>query len=175
MKKGLEVIVNRHLFRQQGFINGKFTGGLSKNTFKVFNPASGLAIAELPSMDVRDTEEAIKASKVAFSTFKNIPAKERAKMLLKMGELMIKYKDDLAAIITLEAGKPFKEAQGEIAYAASFYELYAEEAKRVEGQVLQPPNNGRRLLALKQPVGPAALITPVSKTFTVVLGESYML
>jgi succinate-semialdehyde dehydrogenase/glutarate-semialdehyde dehydrogenase len=77
-----------------------------------------------------------------------------------MADLMIQYKDDLATIITLEAGKPFAEAKGEVLYAVSFYEFYAEEAKRITGEVLPSPMSSRRLLTIKQPVGPAALITP---------------
>lgn len=160
MKRGLDVIVNKKLVRENGFINGKFTGGASTSHFPVFNPANGEKLIDLPRMGVKDAESAIQASKRAWKTWRDVPAKERSKALARMAGLMLKNKDDLAALITLEAGKPIKESIGEILYAHSFYEFYAEEAKRINGEVLQPPNNGRRLLALRQSVGPAALITP---------------
>ncbi len=163
LMKYFEAVVNKHLIKNCGYLNGKFTNGSAKpgSVFSVLNPANGSSLIQLPRMGVKDVEDGTKYANEAFHKWKQTSGKERSKILRNMSDLMTgKYRDDLAAIITLEAGKPLAESKGEIGYAASFYELYAEEAKRINGEVLTPPNNGRRLLALKQPVGPAALITP---------------
>jgi succinate-semialdehyde dehydrogenase/glutarate-semialdehyde dehydrogenase len=160
MKLGLEAIKNKRLIKDTGFINGKFIDHGSRSLFPVFNPATGEKLIDLPRMGVEDAEKAIQASKHAWKSWREVSSKERSKALSRMADLMMKNKDDLAALITLEAGKPMKESLGEIMYAHSFYEFYSEEAKRVNGEILQPPNHGRRLLALRQSVGPAALITP---------------
>ncbi len=154
-------IHHQNLIQQQGFINGNFTKGTAgEKLFDVVNPANGKVIAHVPRMGVADADHAADVAMSAWQSWKETTANDRAKYLHRVSELMNKYKDDLAAIITLEAGKPLNEAKGEIAYAISFMDLYAEEAKRVHGEILQPPINTRRLLTIKQPVGPAALITP---------------
>jgi acyl-CoA reductase-like NAD-dependent aldehyde dehydrogenase len=161
--RGFDNIVNKNLIKNLGYLNGKFTNGSAKagSVFDVVNPANGKVLTQLPRMGVKDVVDGTNFANDAFSTWKNTTGKERSKILRNMSELMTgKYRDDLAAIITLEAGKPLAEAKGEIGYAASFYELYGEEAKRIHGEVLSTSNNNRRMLALKQPVGPAALITP---------------
>lgn len=160
--KGFENIVNKHLIRNSGYLNGKFTSGTAKagSVFDVVNPANGKTLIQLPRMGVQDVVDGAKFADDAWKKWRNTTGKERSKVLRDMFNLMNHYKDDLAAIITLEAGKPLAEAKGEIGYASSFYELYAEEAKRINGEVLTTPNNGRRILALKQSVGPAGLITP---------------
>lgn len=153
---------NKDLVKQLGYINGKFTKGSSsaENTFDVINPANGDVLAQLPRMNGQDVKDASSAANDAFKTWKHTTSIERSKILKKMGNLMGKYIDDLATIITLEAGKPLAEAKGEIIYAQSFYDFYAEEATRVHGEILQSPIKGRRLLTMKQPIGPAGLITP---------------
>jgi succinate-semialdehyde dehydrogenase / glutarate-semialdehyde dehydrogenase len=157
----LKDIHHQHLVQPLGFINGEFTkGSAGDKVFDVTNPATGKVIATVPRMGVEDVEACARASSVAWASWKTTTANERARYLVRISELMNKYKDDLAAIITLEAGKPLAEAKGELAYAISFVDYYAEEAKRVNGEVLQAPVGGRRLLTIKQPVGPAALITP---------------
>jgi len=128
--------------------------------FEVKNPATGEVIARLPRMNEKDVAEASKVADAAWIKWRKTTAKERSKIIEKMSALMEQHEDDLATILTLEAGKPFAEAKGEIRYAQSFYDLYAEEAKRVNGQVLQPPVKGRRLVTMSQPVGPCALVTP---------------
>jgi succinate-semialdehyde dehydrogenase/glutarate-semialdehyde dehydrogenase len=157
----LKDIHHQNLVQHQGFINGIFTSGSAGNrTFDVVNPANGKVIAQVPCMGMADAEHSAEVAMHAWQSWKETTANDRARYLVRMSELMNKYKDDLAAIITLEAGKPLNEAKGEILYAISFLDLYAEEAKRVHGEILQPPVNTRRLLTIKQPVGPAALITP---------------
>lgn len=156
-----DALVHKGLWQTTGFVNGKFLlNNDDKNTFDVYNPCNGKLIAKCPRMNVKDVNNYAQVSMDAFNNFKTTTAFERSKMLLKMADLMGKYSDDLALILSLESGKPFAEAKGEIAYARSFYELYAEEAKRISGEILQPTNNDRRILTIKQPVGPAALITP---------------
>lgn len=150
-----------HLWQSQGFIDGKFTPGRgSMGTFDVCSPATGQRLATLPRMDDTEVDAAVQAANRAWPKWRQTTAKERSKVLQKMHSLMELYRDDLATILTLEAGKPLAEAKGEINYAMSFLEIYAEEAKRVSGQTIQAPVKGRRLVTMKQPVGPCGLITP---------------
>lgn len=153
-----DIIKNKHLF---GFMETKFNlSDASKDLFDVTNPATGEILAKLPSMGGQEAEHAASIAMSSWKEWKNTTGKERSKIISKMSSLMTKYQDDLATIITLESGKPFAEAKGEVLYAASFYDFYAEEAKRIYGQVLPPPVKGRRLITTKEPVGPAGLITP---------------
>lgn len=159
---GLEDIKHQHLVRTTGYINGQFTSGSAgpNDVFEVTNPATGKVIARVPKMRSADVEYSAKVASDAWKTWKETTANDRARYLTKISELMHKYIDDLAAIITLEAGKPFPEAKGEVLYAISFMDYYAEEAKRVHGEILPTPLKNRRMLTIKQPVGVAALITP---------------
>lgn len=128
-----------------GYINGKFTRGCAYkgDHFPVYNPANGELLTSLPRMGPAEVEEAARACSDSWAGWKNRTAKDRATVLSKMASLMVKYEDDLAAIITLEAGKPLAEAKGEVAYARSFLEFYAEEATRVFGEILQSPMKGK--------------------------------
>jgi len=154
-------LTNKHLWRSSGYINGEWISTSSVGgQFDVTNPANGGVIATLPRMGTLEAEAAAKASSEAWRSWKMTTAKERSAVLMRMYGLMDKYKEDLSLLLMLEAGKPINEARGEIAYAASFYELYAQEATRVNGEILQTPVKGRRLLTMRQPVGPAALVTP---------------
>lgn len=158
-------IVNKALWQTTPYINGAFRdvapGGHNEGTtFNVKNPANGQVIATLPRNTAKDVELGAKVAMDSWKAFKLTTAFERSKLLRKMSHLMDHYQDDLAMILTLEAGKPLAEARGEIAYARSFYDIYAEEATRANGNLLQPNLRGRRIITSKQPVGPAALITP---------------
>lgn len=153
-------LIHKSLWQPQAFVNGEFTNGVAKESFSVTNPSNGEVIATLPKMGVADVEATAKIAFDSWQTWKLTTAKERSNIIMKMANLMEKYQEDLATIITLESGKPMAESRGEVAYAMSFYQYYAEEAKRIHGDVLPNPVDGRRLVALKQPVGPAALITP---------------
>lgn len=137
-------IKNAHLFEHRGFINGEFTTGVtfSGETFPVTNPANGQVISMLPRMRAADVKEAASASMRAWKDWKGMTAKDRSRILHRMAELMVKYEDDLAAIITLEAGKPLMEAKGELVYARSFLEFFAEEAMRSFGEILPSPVKG---------------------------------
>lgn len=143
-----------------GLIDGTWTTGKAGKLLEVFNPATGEVIAKVPDMTSEDTHAAIDAAAKAFPAWSSKAPVERAAILRKLYELMHANMDALAALLTAECGKPFEEAKGEITYAASFFEWFAEEAKRGYGQIIPPPRADRRMLAVKQPVGVAALLTP---------------
>jgi acyl-CoA reductase-like NAD-dependent aldehyde dehydrogenase len=155
------VIKNKKLWRTLPFINGKFVDMPNiKETFDVINPVNGQIIAKLPSLGPKEVDEVSKIAMTSFDSWKFTTATERAKIIKKMADLMELHRDDLAAIVTLESGKPLTEAKGEVIYAQSFYEFYSEEIKRMSGEILQTPAKNRRIFTIKQPVGPVGLITP---------------
>ena len=148
------------LFRQQAYINGEWRDADLKATINVTNPADGSVIGTIPRMGAAETRRAIEAANAALPAWRAKLAKERASILRRWFELMIANTDDLALIMTTEQGKPLAEAKGEIAYAASFIEWFAEEAKRVYGDVIPQHQADKRLVVIKQPVGVCGLITP---------------
>jgi len=148
------------LFRQQGYINGEWRDADSRAPINVTNPADGSVIGTIPKMGAAETRRGIEAAHAALPAWRAKLAKERANILRKWFELMIANTDDLALIMTTEQGKPLTEAKGEIAYAASFIEWFAEEAKRVYGDVIPQHQADKRLVVIKQPVGVCGLITP---------------
>lgn len=127
---------------------------------EVDDPASGKIIGRVPYFGATETADAISAASLAMKDWSAISASERSKVLKRFYELMIAYRDELADILTEEQGKPIAEAKSEIEYAASFLEWFAEEAKRVYGDVIPAPNAANRLLVLKQPIGVVGAITP---------------
>ncbi|HET7837963.1 MAG TPA: NAD-dependent succinate-semialdehyde dehydrogenase [Variovorax sp.] len=148
------------LLRQQAFIAGEWADADDRETLPVVNPASGQPIGSVPLCGSAETVRAIAAAEVAQRAWARRPAKERSAILRKLNDLMLANQDDLALIMTTEQGKPLAESKGEIAYAASFIEWFAEEARRVYGDTIPAPQSDRRILALKQPVGVTAAITP---------------
>ncbi|HEY1058131.1 MAG TPA: NAD-dependent succinate-semialdehyde dehydrogenase [Limnobacter sp.] len=152
------VLSNPALFQTQPFINGEFVA--CSHTFPVDNPATGATIAEVGNASVEQTRQAIEHADKAFQSWKNTTAKSRAQLLRKWFDLIVANTGDLATLMTLEQGKPLAEAKGEVAYGASFVEWFAEQAKRIEGSVLESPQAGRELLVLKQGIGVCAAITP---------------
>ena len=156
----MRLTASKSIFRTSGYVNGNWVAEVSGGTFNVLNPASGKVIASLPAMDAGHVEEASAAAFTAWKGWKIRTCKERSAVIGRMADLMKTYSGELAEIITLESGKPLAEAKGEVNYALSFYEYYAEEAKRMRGDVLPHPVNGRRLMAVKESVGPAGIITP---------------
>ncbi len=148
------------LFRQQVFVAGQWIDADSGKTVAVTNPATGDTLGTVPVCGTRETVRAIEAADRAQQQWRHVPAKERSAILRKLNDLMLANVDDLALIMTSEQGKPMAEARGEIAYAASFIEWFAEEARRSYGDIIPTPAGDRRLLALKQPVGTTAAITP---------------
>ncbi|HEX4330803.1 MAG TPA: NAD-dependent succinate-semialdehyde dehydrogenase [Usitatibacter sp.] len=148
------------LFRESAYIDGAWAEADSRARFEVDNPADGTVVGRVPNMGVAETKRAIAAAEAALPAWRALPAKERSKILRKWYELIIANADDLALILTTEQGKPLAEAKGEILYGASFVEWFAEEAKRVYGDVIPSPTNDRRLVVIKQPIGVVAAITP---------------
>jgi succinate-semialdehyde dehydrogenase/glutarate-semialdehyde dehydrogenase len=148
------------LLRDTGYINGVWTAGGATKTFDVINPATGEVLATLPDMGAAETTAAIDAAYIAQVAWAARPAKERAVLLRRWFDLMIANADELAAILTVEMGKPLPEAKGEILYAASYVEWYAEEAKRIYGETIPAPSNDKRMVVIKQPVGVVGTITP---------------
>ena len=148
------------LLRASGYINGAWTAGGATKTFDVINPATGEVLASLPDMGAAETTAAIDAAYAAQVAWAARPAKERAVILRKWFDLMVANADELAAILTAEMGKPLPEARGEILYAASYVEWYAEEAKRIYGETIPAPSNDKRMVVIKQPVGVVGTITP---------------
>ncbi|MBB3386522.1 MULTISPECIES: NAD-dependent succinate-semialdehyde dehydrogenase [unclassified Rhizobium] len=148
------------LLRASGYINGVWTAGGATKTFDVINPATGEVLASLPDMGAAETTTAIDAAYAAQVAWAARPAKERAATLRKWFDLMVANADELAAILTAEMGKPLPEARGEILYAASYVEWYAEEAKRIYGETIPAPSNDKRMVVIKQPVGVVGTITP---------------
>lgn len=149
-----------NLLRDLAYVNGKWTSAINKNMFPVYNPVDKSVITNVPDMNVEDTQTAVNAASVAFETFSKTTAKERSELLRNWYNLMVKHSDDLAKILTKENGKSLAESKAEINYGNSFVEWFSEEARRINGEVLQAPIPTRELLLLKQPVGVAALITP---------------
>lgn len=148
------------LFKELLYIDGDWRPSISGETFEVFNPATGERLAEVQSANKEDTKLAIEAANNAFTLWRNTTAKERSKLLRKWFELIIEYRDMLARIITEEQGKPLGEALAEVDYGASYIEWFAEEAKRIYGDIVPSNRGDTRLLSLKQPVGVVAAITP---------------
>ncbi|SDN76727.1 NADP-dependent succinate-semialdehyde dehydrogenase [Pseudomonas jinjuensis] len=148
------------LFRQQAYIDGAWVDADSGQTLKVNNPATGETIGSVPKMGAAETRRAIEAADRALPAWRALTAKDRANRLRRWFELMIENQDDLARLMTIEQGKPLTEARGEIAYAASFLEWFAEEAKRVYGDMIPGHQPDKRLMVIKQPIGVTAAITP---------------
>jgi succinate-semialdehyde dehydrogenase / glutarate-semialdehyde dehydrogenase len=146
--------------KTQGFINGKWVGARSGRTFPVHNPATGEQIALVPDMGAADALDAVTAASDALPTWRATTAKERSSRLKAWFDLIVKNADALAHLMTSEQGKPLAEAKGEVLYGASFVEWFAEEAKRIYGDVIPSPLADRKLLVMKEPIGVAAAITP---------------
>lgn len=146
------------LLKTNALINGQWVGGSSH--FGVFDPSNGVQLAEVANMTVSDAEQAIAAANAAWPAWREKTVKERSIILRKWYDLLMQHQDDIARIMTAEQGKPYAEAKGETVYGASFVEWYAEEAKRINGEMLPQFDNNRRLLIMRQPIGVCAAITP---------------
>ena len=151
---------NPQLLRQQALIGNEWQDADQQTRFEVVNPASGAVIAGVPDMGAAETQRAITAANAAWPAWRQRTAKERSNILRKWYELVMASQEDLAQLMTAEQGKPLAEARGEVAYAASFIEWFAEEARRSYGDVVPSPANDRRIVVIKQPVGVTAAITP---------------
>ena len=151
---------DQELFRRQSYIGGQWCDADNGATLKVNNPATGEVLGTVPMMGAAETRRAIEAAKSAFADWSRKTAKERSSLLRRWHDLMLANIDDLGKLMTAEQGKPLPEAKGEVAYAASFIEWFAEEAKRVYGDTIPSPWNDRRIVVIKQPIGVCAAMTP---------------
>jgi succinate-semialdehyde dehydrogenase/glutarate-semialdehyde dehydrogenase len=148
------------LFREACYVDGVWTPAASGRTLDVDNPATRQIIGKVPSLGAAETRRAIEAASAAFPAWSKRTAKERAAILRRWFDLLIENQEDLARLMTLEQGKPLAEARGEVAYGASFFEWFGEEAKRVYGDTIPQHQADKRLMVIKQPVGVVACITP---------------
>ncbi|WP_315973331.1 NAD-dependent succinate-semialdehyde dehydrogenase [Bartonella sp. HY406] len=148
------------LFKQAAYIAGKWIAGSKDNGTEVTNPATGEILGYIPNCTQEMTLEAIKAAETAQKEWAKRTAKERSLILRKWFNLMVENREDLGKILTLEQGKPLNEAIGEIDYGASFIDWFAEEARRINGEIIPGHQRDKRLLVMKQPIGVVAAITP---------------
>lgn len=149
---------DKSLFREEAYIAGRWTGSPKK--IDVTNPANGQVIGTIPALGRAEAADAIKSAEAAQKQWAATPAKQRGQILRRWFELMMENQDDLGRIMTAEQGKPLPEAKGEVAYGASFVEFFAEEARRIYGETIPSPWPNARIVAIKQPVGVVAAITP---------------
>lgn len=153
-------LIDPSLLRQQCYINGQWRNADSGKTIAIANPGTHEVIGHVPVMGNTETLAAIDAANAALPAWRALTAKERGQKLRRWFELMLQHSDDLALLMTTEQGKPLAEAKGEVAYAASFIEWFAEEAKRVYGDTIPGHQADKRITVIKQPVGVTAAITP---------------
>lgn len=155
-----EAILESRLLKSKAFIANEWVDAASGKRYEVRNPATGDVVASVPDMNASDTKRAIAAAAEAFRTWRSTTVLERSRILRRWNDLVIENVDELARLLTTEMGKPVKEAAGEIRYGASFIEWFAEEARRVYGDVIPASAEGRRIVVIKQPVGVVGAITP---------------
>ncbi|MGE5503228.1 MAG: NAD-dependent succinate-semialdehyde dehydrogenase [Actinomycetota bacterium] len=148
------------LLKVKAYVDGAWIDARSGATFAVTNPADGSELARVAALGTAETRAAIDAAERAFPAWRRKPAKERAAILRRWYDLILAAQDDLARLMTAEQGKPLAEAKGEVVYGAAFIEWFAEEAKRVYGDVIPENAPGRKLVVTKEPVGVVAAITP---------------
>jgi len=148
------------LQRTANFIAGEWCAATDSRTLDVTDPATGGLIAQVPDSGADAARAAVDAAHAAFPAWRRTPAKQRAQILKRWNDLVLAHQDDLGRIISREQGKPLAEGIGEVAYAASYIEWFAEEATRANGDVIPAPVPGRRMFAIKEPVGVVAAITP---------------
>ncbi|WP_151767197.1 NAD-dependent succinate-semialdehyde dehydrogenase [Acinetobacter oleivorans] len=148
------------LFQQQAYINGQWLAAQSNASVPVTNPATGEEIGTIPNMGAAEATQAVEAAYTALQSWKALTAQNRADILLVWYKLVLEHTDELALIMTIEQGKPLAEAKGEVRYAASFIQWFAEEGKRIYGDVIPTVNNQQRFIISKEPVGVVAAITP---------------
>ena len=148
------------LFKTQAYVNGQWVGAADGATFGVDNPANGNTVAQVPNLSDAQVSQAIDNANAAWKPWRTRSAKERANILRRWFDLINEHAEDLAQILTLEQGKPIAEARGEITYGASFVEWFAEQAKRVMGDLINAPITTNRIMVQREPIGVCAAITP---------------
>ncbi|GGA24336.1 NAD-dependent succinate-semialdehyde dehydrogenase [Dyella nitratireducens] len=150
--------IETSLLRNGHYIDGHWRG--SSETYPVYNPATGSVVAEVAKGGRAEAQEAVDAAAKAFPAWRALTAKERSSRMRRWGELMLVHREALAELLSREQGKPLAEARGEVAYAASFLEWFAEEAKRAYGDVIPSPSPHAKILVVREPIGVVAAITP---------------
>jgi len=160
LERFLPALKDASLLRQQAYINGAWVDADNGATMRVTNPATGQLVGTAPDMGAAETRRAIEAANAALPAWRSKTAKERSTILRRWYELQLAHVDDLAMILTTEQGKPLAESRGEISMGAAYVEWFAEEARRIYGDVIPSIANDKRLLVIKQPVGVCAAITP---------------
>lgn len=153
-------IQNTDLLRERCYIGGEWIEADDGALLDVTDPASGEVIARVPAMGAAEARRAIESADQAWPAWRELTAAARGALLRRWHDLMLEHQEDLARLMTAEQGKPLAEARGEVVYAASFFDWFAEEGKRTYGDLIPPHQAGKRILVLKQPVGVCALITP---------------
>lgn len=151
---------NTHLLKNQAYIGGEWSDNKKLAMMNVLNPATNKVIGQVPSLEKKHIQKAIKAAKAAQVGWRKTPATQRSIILRKMASLLIKHKQDLALIMTIEQGKSLLEAEAEITYSASFLNWFAEEARRIYGDTIPSPLADRKIIITKEPIGVVAAITP---------------
>lgn len=151
---------NKSLLQTQLFINGEWQDGKQGKEFAVLDPATNDTITKVSKADISDYERAIDAAYTSFQSFKKTSARERSTLLYKLYQSLIDNKQDLGKILCYENGKPLKESIGEIEYAASFFQWYAEEAPRVYGDLIPSSSSSKRIITIRQPIGVVGIMTP---------------
>ncbi len=148
------------LLTGKAYIGGAWVAAASGQTIAVTNPANGDVIIDVPAMGAAETRQAIEAAEAAWPAWRALPSSERGRLLETWHRLMLENLEDLARILTVEQGKPLAEARGEIHYSGGFVKWFAEEARRINGDIIPAPSTDRRILVLREPVGVSAAITP---------------
>lgn len=151
---------NMSLWKSQAYVNGNWIESKTGNSFEVKNPANGKLLGKVPDMNGDDTVAALESANLAFKEWSKTTGKERGIVLRKWYELLVKNKEELAKIITAEAGKPILESLGEVDYGNAFVDWFAEEARRTYGEIVPSPIKSREMLLIRQPIGVTSLITP---------------
>ena len=156
----LDTLKRTELLRTRNFIDGEWRAAREGRELAVTDPATLQAIAQVADSTAADARAALDAAQAAFPAWRERTGRERAQLLKKWNDLIVAHQEDLARIISSEQGKPLAEARGEVLYGASYVEWFAEEATRTHGDVIPEPVRGKKLMAVKEPVGVVAAITP---------------
>jgi aspartate-semialdehyde dehydrogenase len=158
--EALDRLADRRLLRELAYVNGHWTASETAESFEVTDPATGTTVAFVAALDARQTTKAIDSAARAFPAWRDLLPQERSRILRKWFELIVAAKDDLALLMTLEQGKPVQESLGEIDYAASFVEWYAEEAKRLNAESVTSHLPNAEMMVRREPLGVVGIVTP---------------
>ena len=147
-------------YYDKSFINGTGCSSTSGETFPVINPSTGETLARVPSLNSEDVDRAIRAAHTALRGWNELAARKRSDILLSIAHALTDKTEELAQLITAEQGKPLSEARGEVAYSASYFRWFSEEAVRIDGDIIPSDSPTKKIFVLKQPIGVVAAISP---------------